>query len=119
MKTVKTYRAQIWVGFKVRETGELHTIEEAHKIAQDYCDKVGLCVSVTPTNYIYTNGNEDGCCVGLINYPRFLEKRKTITKRAIDLARLLMNAFSQMKVTIVCDGKTYMLSKEPAGRDKE
>jgi hypothetical protein len=113
MKTVKTFRAQIWVGFKVRQTGELHTIEEACKIAQDYCDKVGLCVTATPTKYIYTDGNEDGCCVGLINYPRFPATRRTITKHALELAELLMNAFSQLKVTVVCDRKTSV-SSSPA-----
>ena len=33
----------------------------------DYCTNVGLCVTVTPTNYSYRNGSENGVIVGLIN----------------------------------------------------
>lgn len=43
----------------------------AREICRAYCDEVGYCVTVTPTSYVYTGGEESGFIVGLINYPRF------------------------------------------------
>ena len=68
---VDSYNISLYVGFKERSTGRETTIELAYKLIQEYCDKNGLCVSVTPTKFIYTNGGENGCIIGFINYPRF------------------------------------------------
>jgi hypothetical protein len=46
-------------------------IAAAVDYARQYCDEHGLCVTVTPTIYVYTGGQEVGLAVGLINYPRF------------------------------------------------
>lgn len=46
-------------------------INAAIDYVRQYCDENGLCVTVTPTSYIYTNGQESGFIIGLINYPRF------------------------------------------------
>jgi Fe-S-cluster-containing hydrogenase component 2 len=112
MKIEKTFTASIHVGLKIRETGEIQSVDEAKEICQNYCNEVGLCVSFTPTKYIYTNGEEPGVIVGLINYPRFpLPKQKNLS-RALTLASLLMHSLSQMKVCVVCKDKTYMLENE-------
>ena len=112
MKITKTFNAVIWVGFKERNTGILHTIEEAEKICQDYCDAVGLCVSITPTKFVYTHGGESGCAIGLINYPRFPSTEKTIMNHAISLGNKLLEQLGQYKVSIVCNKKTIMLEND-------
>jgi hypothetical protein len=38
-------------------------------------DEVGLCVTLTPTVFRYTNGAESGVRIGLRNYPRFPARR--------------------------------------------
>lgn len=49
-----------------------------YNIARDTCRKFcyeqGLCVTIEPTTYIYTGGEEAGVRIGLINYPRFPAK---------------------------------------------
>lgn len=47
--------------------------DEARDLCRAFCDEEGLCVTVTPTTYVYTGGEEDGVIVGLINYPRDLK----------------------------------------------
>ncbi len=112
MKTVKTFTAVIYVGFGEQDGGAMHTIEEAEVICQSYVDAVGLCVTITPTRFIYTDGGEPGAVIGLINYPRFPASEDTILGKALELARLLMRAFRQFRASVVCSEKTYMLERE-------
>jgi hypothetical protein len=58
----------------------------AKRICREHCDQVGLCVTVTPTTYVYTGGEELGVIVGLINYPRFPSSSADIWQRAEALA---------------------------------
>ena len=59
-----TFTATIYVGFRVGRSAErpvrIYSIEEAKIIIQNFVDAVGLCVTVTPTRFMYTNGGEDG-----------------------------------------------------------
>jgi hypothetical protein len=110
MNTVLTFRATIHVGFRVRNTGQVHRPEEARAICQRFCDEVGLCVSVTATEFIYTNGSEPGCVVGLINYPRFPATPVEIEEKALRLAELLMLGLGQWRVSVVFPDRTVMLS---------
>ena len=112
MTDVETFTAQIAVGFKNIDTQEELSIEPALAICQSYCDSVGLCVTVTPTIFVYTNGNERGCLVGLINYPRFPSTPEKILEHALDLAERLLDAYKQYKVSVICSDKTYMIERE-------
>ena len=114
MNSVPTFTATIYVGFKNRDTGEVHEMCEVASICRQYCDAVGLCVTITPTHYIYKDGEEPGCAVGLINYPRFPSTPEQITSHALALAQLLKDAMEQYKVSVVFPGETVMLSTEPA-----
>lgn len=73
---------------------------EARRICQDYCDKNGLCVTVLPVDYIYTNGNEPGVRIGLINYPRFPKTPKEIEEIAFKVAMSLKNGLGQESFSI-------------------
>ena len=112
MMAVDTFTATIYIGFKERDTGVVHSIEECWVICQEFVNNVGLCVTVTPTEYIYTNGNEPGAAIGLINYPRFPSEPDVILFHAVALGTILLEAFDQYKVSIVCPNKTYMLESE-------
>ena len=108
MKTVKTFTATIYVGRKKR-LGALQPSSVGYRICQSYCNEVGLCVTLTPTKFIYTNGGESGFAVGLINYPRFPAEVSTIRKHALELAERLKSAYAQYRVTVVFPNKTIML----------
>ena len=112
MKITKGYNVQIWCGLKERDTEYLHSIEEVKTICQKFVDEVGQCVSVTPTEFIYTKGNEEGVVVGFIIYPRFPKKKKQIRKQAIELAKILIVELCQYKVTVTTPTKSYMLENK-------
>lgn len=109
MKEVRTFITNIYLGLKEDCDGEVKFIEEVYDVCQQYCNGYGLCVTVSPTRFIYTNGYEDGCCVGLINYPRFPSTNEKITDLAIGLAEILKQNFKQNRVSVVTSDKTYML----------
>lgn len=77
--------------------GELDIIEN---VCSQYCTNIGLCVTVTPTKYIYKAGEEVGARIGLINYPRFPEDSMYIISKAKALAELIASACGQISYTI-------------------
>lgn len=101
---VPTYTATIYVG------GDP---EHARVAARQYCDVVGLCVTVTETSYHYTNGETKGVAVGLINYGRFPSTPEMIFAHAEDLAVELIEACHQESASIVAGDRTVWLSKRP------
>jgi hypothetical protein len=86
---------------------------KAADVCREYCDFVGLCVTITDTKYIYTGGEEEGVIVGLINYPRFPSNARTITTQASLLAHKLLDNLGQESCTIQTPDKTIWLSNRP------
>ena len=112
-KEVDTYTASIYVGIKRRSTGRLIPASVVENICHDYCDEVGLCVTVTPTKFIYVGGwGEPGVIVGLINYPRFPSTPGEIRNKAIGLAERISVVAHQLKISIVFPDKTVMIENE-------
>lgn len=72
----------------------------ARELCREYCDETGFCVTLTPTSYIYTGGEELGFIVGLINYPRFPTTPPDIANRAAALADRLRIGLGQESYTI-------------------
>ena len=77
-------------------------IETAKRLIRTYCypPNPGLCVTVDPTTFIYTGGEELGFIVGLINYPRFPTTPADIANRAAALADRLRVGLGQESYTI-------------------
>jgi hypothetical protein len=111
-KDCGTYWANIYVGFREGYDGKIHTIEEAKDIVQKYCDDKSYCVTITPTTFVYKKGREDGCVIGLINYPRFPESIHNILKRAEILAEIFLKEFNQFKISVVSPVHTFMIEKD-------
>lgn len=115
MKEVPTYEAKIYVGYD--ETNGyggrmLHNTPELTKICQDYCDQVGLCVTITEIKFVYTKGKEHGAIIGLINYPRFPSDNEQIRAKAIALANIFLVKFGQKRISIVCSDRTIMIGDD-------
>lgn len=108
----KTWYANIYLGLQESYDGPIHTIEEIYDICQEYCDKVGLGLTVTETMFIYTKGNEPGAIIGLINYPRFPSSEITILNHAMNLAEKLKTSFNQERCSIMTPDITYMLGEK-------
>jgi len=94
IKHTKTYEVKIFIA------GEYNMLKEE---CQKFCDEVGLCVTVTPTNYVYTNGEETGAIIGLINYARFPKHPQEIFEISERLALKLRIAAAQTSFTIQDD----------------
>lgn len=108
IKQVESFTANIYVGLKHRPTGTVYGLDVARKVIQGYVDEAKLCVTLTPTEYIYTGGSEPGFIVGLISYPRFPSAPATIEAHAMALAKLLKQKCRQFKVTTVFPDITVM-----------
>lgn len=109
MNVVPTRQVTIFCGLREQYAGRVHSQEDAYEICQEYVDSVGLCVTVTRTEFVYANGREPGIIVGLINYPRFPSTPEIIKEHALELARRLKKAFNQNRVTVICSNETIML----------
>lgn len=72
----------------------------AATICRTFCDEHGLCVTVTPTLYVYTGGQEEGFAIGLINYARFPKPPFLIEAMAVELAHELRLALGQESFTV-------------------
>lgn len=84
------------VSVKLHVAGDLETIK---KICDEYCT-VGLCVTVTPTTYIFTGGREEGVTIGLINYPRFPTTQTILTNHAYSLGYKILQQTDQLSFTV-------------------
>lgn len=90
--TTQTYQIRLYLS---------GPIDVAKQVIRERCFARGLCVTVEPTTYIYTGGEEQGYVVGLLNYPRFPSTPKTLEDIAEDLALALLNRTYQGSVLIV------------------
>ena len=99
---IESYWANIYIA------GDVTAIENA---CRAFC-MTGLCVTVTPTNYIFTGGSESGCIVGLIDYPRFPASSKEVWEKAVKLAKVLLDVTYQRSCTIVAKDNSYYLESE-------
>jgi hypothetical protein len=78
----------------------------AEQVCREECFREGLCVTIEPTRFIYTGGEETGYVVGLINYPRFPQSREAITERAEKLALLLLERTFQHSALLMTPDQT-------------
>ena len=92
-------------------------LQKSYDICQEYCDKVGLCVTVEPTRYIYTKGWEDGVRVRLINYPRFPADDNAIRTTAYTLAAILCTELEQQSYSVMTPETTMWISHREADND--
>jgi ferredoxin len=83
------------------------------QVCREHCMKVGLCVTVTPTEYIYTGGQEAGVIVRLVNYPRFPCSDAELEGKAQALAQKLADALCQWSVLIQTPKTATWLDRKP------
>lgn len=109
MKSVETITAKIYLGLREGYTDKVHTLDELKDFLQKYTNKVELCVTVTPTTFVYKDGREDGAVIGLINYPRFPTTKEKLEQTAEELAALCKEEYRQNRISIEFQDRTVML----------
>lgn len=82
----------------------------AVELCREFCE-VGLCVSVTKTEFVYTGGMESGVLVRLINYPRFPASPRNITWTAVLLGEFLRKGLFQDSFSVITPDTTYWRSR--------
>lgn len=91
------------------------SLETAKEVIRKTCYEEGLCVTIEPTTFIYTGGEESGVVVGFVNYPRYPSKPEDLLQRARTMAERLMPAMNQKSALLVASDRTEWLTKEPPG----
>jgi hypothetical protein len=86
-------------------------IDIARQVCREECLREGLCVTIEPTTFIYTGGEEQGYCVGLVNYPRFPTTPELLNARARDLAVKLLDRTCQHSALVVTPQVTEWVTK--------
>ncbi len=76
-------------------------LDDAKRICRKFCFEEDLCVTVEPTTYVYTGGQEEGVRVGLINYPRFPKNEIFLMNQARLLARTLAEGLFQNSYSVI------------------
>jgi ferredoxin len=76
-------------------------IEVAKQVLRAECMAVGLCVTIEPTLFVYTGGEEAGYVVGLLNYPRFPSPPADLVERARALMQRLLAETHQHSALMV------------------
>jgi hypothetical protein len=104
VKTVDTFTASIYLA------GDIGT---ARSWLRQFCYARGFCVTVTPSTFIYTGGEEDGLCVGL--YPRFPSTPDEVESRALEIAAGLVEACCQKTALVVTPARTTWIAIDPPG----
>lgn len=84
-------------------------IERAKQTLRRECLQEGLCVTVEPTLFIYTGGEETGYVVGLVNYPKHPSTPEALESRAEDLLRKLISETFQRSGLMVSPSNTVWI----------
>lgn len=100
-RVAPTWFANIWIA------GDHQAAVEA---CREFCMTTPLCVTVTPTTYVYVGGAESGVCVRLINYPRFAETSAELAKKAEKLADHLRERLHQHSYSLETSEETMWTS---------
>lgn len=106
-KTERTYTVQIYMA---------GSLQHAAQHIRRYVFDLGWCVTITPTTFIYTGGEEDGFVIGCLNYPRFPTPDIETYRRAKQLATELMDFLGQKSALLVAIGdisETEWLNRQP------
>lgn len=88
-------------------------IEIAKQFLRAECMREGLCVTVEPTHFIYTGGEETGYVVGLLNYPRFPSPADALVARARNLMVGLLEATHQHSALMVTPETSEWVTRRP------
>lgn len=88
-------------------------IDIAKQLLREECLREGLCVTIEPTVFIYTGGEETGFRVGFVNYPRFQTSKESILARARAVMAKLLDATHQHSAMLMTPETTEWVSKRP------
>ena len=105
-KTEPTYTVRVYMAGDIAHARQLLRREV-------YPPNAGLCVTVEPTTFVFTGGEEAGFVLGFVNYPRFPSEPRELWARAQGIAERLIPALGQWSALLVAQDKTAWLTARP------
>lgn len=115
-----TFYATIWLATQkgVDTTGETVSLAEVHRATHEYCAPRKICVTITPTSYIYSEAQQPGVAVRLVAYPKRPRTLEEIEMQACGLAEWLRVACSQLGVMVETPLRVLWRSVEEPWKNK-
>jgi hypothetical protein len=101
IKSLKTFTCEICIG---------GNYDDAIRICKEFCNEIGCCVTCTKTEFIYTNGQESGILIRLVQYPRFPKLDSFISDDALELTKKLINGLYQQSALIISNNETKWIT---------
>lgn len=77
-------------------------VDDARQVCRKFV-MIGACVQLSPCQYIYTGGMEDGFTARIMHYARFPSTRERLSEQAKELANLLAEELCQLSYSIESD----------------
>lgn len=108
-KSVPTYAVRLYMA------GEISEAKRALR-RECYPPNEGLCVTIEPTTFIYTGGEEAGFVVGFVNYPRFPSEPQELWSRAKGIALRLVPELCQWSALLVAPDRSEWINCRPEGQ---
>ena len=106
--TEPTYTIRLYVAWDLADAKRILR-------AECYPPNDGLCITVEPTTFVYSGGEESGVVVGFVNYPRFPTGPVALWARAELIAERLIAGLCQWSALLVGSDRTAWLNRrEPA-----
>lgn len=112
MKTAENYEIKIWLGHRAGYIHGYTDSEMVFRVIRDWCNEKKQCVTLTPTKFIYVDGEEPGTIIGFINYPRFPMDKEELLNRALELGEILRKEFNQYRVSVTTPETSYLLEDD-------
>jgi hypothetical protein len=103
---IATYQATIYIA------GDLVT---ARALLREEAYQQWLCVSLTPTEFVFTGAVESGVAIGFVNYPEVSSTPEKIFERAKDIATKLIPKMGQRSALVVGPDQTEWIFVQPPG----
>lgn len=87
-------------------------VEHAKQVTRVFCKENPVCVTVSPTTFIYRGGEESGFVIGFRNYPRFPTDHYSLRRTAGELAEMIRSASGQDSYMVVDHGGMTVWSSD-------
>jgi hypothetical protein len=100
MTDVPSYTVRVWIA------GDR---ADAIRAVREFCQR-GSCWTVSPTEFVYTHGQESGVVASLIHYPRFPSTPEALWSEAVDLGHLLRDRLFQKSFSVEAPDRTEWFS---------
>ena len=114
---IKTFQASIFIGLEYgytqKQINENLVIESLSELQKQLSAEknIFLSASVSKTNIVLNDQNEQHLKIDFINYPKFPQSEEIFKDEVLHFGKELMKQFEQNRILIIYTYETVMLEK--------